>query len=355
MNEFARVYSDAFIKSIQPLHNQVNIFQDKEENEYIHEIDIVRALNILNYIDYQRIGDLFLGCAAINLVNAYMRQPDKKLNYMYKIRLIELLRGINKISDNNVVVSYDASNHMQLLIINFSSFQFSFQASRFSELTKFLSKGNKVAWDGIRKQKCALTIFEFALNNIYISNCTRKGKDLREFLELEIKDYHAGYYVFKDGDLLKKWNFASEPIIEDEYLKNYMRIKLCEPRQEPVILLGTFVKVWDKHVTFIDVRPYIIGIRAIPLCDHINLKRETLEKYVNVDSLDRGNIYFIIGYCKQYHDGSGRMGVTLAENVNCVPFVETGNLRSFDKNVFEKCYTFSAEEYTSRYQKYIKL
>lgn len=122
MNEFARVYSDTFVKSLKPLYDQVSVAQNKEESEYIHEIDVVRALNILNYIDYQRIGDLFLGCAAINLVNAYMRQPDKKMNYMYKIRLIELLRGINKISDNNVVVSYDSSNHMQLLIINFSSF-----------------------------------------------------------------------------------------------------------------------------------------------------------------------------------------------------------------------------------------
>ena len=52
MNEFARVYSDAFIKSLKPLYEQVSVAQNKEECEYIHEIYIVRALNILNYIDY---------------------------------------------------------------------------------------------------------------------------------------------------------------------------------------------------------------------------------------------------------------------------------------------------------------
>jgi hypothetical protein len=354
VNTFLNAYNQAFIEDIKCLQKSI-ISQQEKLREFVSEVDVVRALNVLNYIKYRNVADIFLGCASINLINAYTRQPESKLNYIYKMKLIDLLRSIKQISDENITLSYDNRFNMQLLIINFNIFQFSFQSARFSNLTKFLTKGNQIEWDGIRKQICAKTIFRFALENKYITNQTRKCKNLRDFLDTEETDYYNGYYIFDGGDLLKIWKFAIGEDNTDEYLKNYMRVKLAEPRNEPVILLGTYVKTCNKHITFVKVRPFITGIRTIPICDHVNLHRGTLEKYIDVNSLEQGNIYFIIGHCKLYNDGSGRMGVNLAENINSRPIFAKGNLRFVDKDVFEKCYKFSPEEYTMRLQKYIKL
>ena len=80
--------------------------------------------------------------------------------------------------------------------------------------------------------------------------------------------------------------------------KNYMRVKLCEPRNEPVILIGTFKKVWPKHVTFTTIRPYIKGIQTITICT----KLSNAHQHIYVD-----NIIFVHVsgfFCMTYHVGS---------------------------------------------------
>lgn len=329
--------------------------QHIEAYENIRDIDVVIALNILNYIEYLNIADIFLGCASVNLINTYVKQNNAKLNYEFRLHLINILKGIDKVGDDSIKVVYDDSKQLKILMIQIENFQFSFKFERLSQLISKLSRGNNILWDGIRKQVCAKTIFTFALKSTNISNLTRFGKNLRELINQEEENYNNGFYRFIKGQLIKTGNIKKGVDIENRWLKNYMRVKLCEPRNEPVILIGTFKKVWKKHVTFTTIRPYIKGVQAITLCDHINIYRKTLEKYINFNELVKNKKYYIIGYCKQYSNSNKRIGVVLAEDINKIPIMRIGELKKIEKDTFEKCFTFSIEEYLKAKQKHLKL
>lgn len=102
-------------------------------NEIIEEEDVVKAMVLLNVISYKKIADVFLGCAAINLVNAYVKQDNSKLNYGFKRHLIELLKGVEDINQPKTIqVDYDNRNKQQILMIVIWNFQFSYKFIRHS-------------------------------------------------------------------------------------------------------------------------------------------------------------------------------------------------------------------------------
>lgn len=351
---FEVAFSKAFAADVTTLSKKLKSQIDNNK-EYIEEKDVIKAMNILNYAVYRNIADIFLGCAAINLVNAYVKQDDAKLNYEFRRHLIRILKAIEKVEDKNILVIYDDSKGLRILMIQIAGFQFSFKSERLSQLTKILSQKNKIPWDGMRKQFFATTIFNFALDSKYISNMTRKNESLREYLASEISNYEHGAYKFVNGKLVKTEYIESAHDMDDKYLKNYMRVKLCEPRNEPVILIGTFKKVWPKHVTFTTIRPYIKGIQTITICNHVNIKRTDLEKYIDLNSLVVNKKYYIIGYCRQYSDSNERMGVRLAMNLKGSPLIAIDSLRNISKDTFEKCYLFGIDDYISAKQRHLSL
>lgn len=222
------------------------------------------------------------------------------------------------------------------------------------QIKNMLCTNKQFDWDGIRKQPYSKTIFYFALNNSCISNKTMKNENLRELIANEQNGLHRGEYKTVNGQFVKIKNIKYYLREENDYQLNYMRVKLLECQDRPVILIGKFEKVWDKHITFTMVSPYIKQMVTMPVCDHINLFRPDVEKVLNIDNLVKYDRYYIIGYCKKYPHND-RMGVNLAMNLGFSPIMRVQEFKTLPKDIFEKCHRFSIEEYIGFCQKEIFL
>lgn len=310
----------------------------------ISDEDVLTALVILNFIDYKKVPDIFLACASMNLLNAYAKNTSSKIGYQYKRHLTDVIKGIEDVNQpKSILMGYDNTNNMQLLIVQFWSFQFSFQAQRLSAPIQKLLSSKTIAWDGIKKQPQAKKIFDFAFSRSWISNKTMLGADLHSFVEAEVRNFREGNYSFEDGKLRKTANIKYGADMLDLFLKNYMRTKLLNCTERPVILSGIYRKTWDKHITFTSVRPYIQGIKTITICDHINLKRSDVEQVMDISELVFGKRYYIIGFCEKY-PRNDRMGVRLATEYAFTPIFRLGNYNAFPKDILASCHRFSIEE-----------
>jgi hypothetical protein len=339
-----------FKEALQSLQKEVIALQDN--TEVIGEDDVVKAYVVLNYIDYQNIADAFLGCASLNLLNTYARQPDAKIGYLFRAHFYNFFKGIEDLDlKTKLKIYYDEDD--RLMVFSFWDFQFSFHNIRYNDVVRKLDCG-KVEWDGIRKQRCAETIFDFALSNNYISNKTLSGNSLTMLVDDEIDLYEEGGYRFIIGKLIRiKDNYR--PIeVEDRYDKNYLRTKLLECQDRPVILIGKFVKVWKNHVTFITIRPYIPGVRTTTICNHVNLYRPDVETVMDINQLEKGRKYYIIGRCTQYPH-SFRMGIKLDLSIKPSPLVRLSDMLNMPTDLFSVCHRFDLDEFKSNKNKHLRL
>jgi hypothetical protein len=308
---------------------------------------------LLNLICYKNVADVFLGCAAMNLINAYVNQESAHLNYQFKRHLINLIKGVEDVRQPNLIrVDYD-KHAGGCLMISIMGFQFTYKSIRYSEAIQLLQFHERIEWDGLRKQPYSKTIYEFALCNDHISNLTLAKSNLKEKLSREIDLYNSGSYKFKNGKLVKVTNFNVARDMEDKELKNYFRKKLSDCGNRPVILSGVYVKTWPRHVTFTAILPYIESVKAITICDHINIRRSDLERVYPIDNLKVGRRYYLIGYCNTY--GQGRMGVKLLLGKGFCPIFEIDEFEKMPKDIISLCYRFSIEEYLSAYQGELKM
>lgn len=343
-----------FKDDLQAFNNRILELQSLETPEFIKESDALAALIVLNFIKYERVPDAFLSVAALNMLNRYVKQPNTRINYKFRLHIINVLKGIEDINQKKSILLGYSPKRNNLLIIQFWNFQFSFQGEKLTDQIHNMLSKNNLDWDGIRKQPCAKTIFEFALANSWITNKTMANENLRDLIHTEQAELKKGNYKIVHGQLVKIKNIKYRLREINNYQINYMRIKLVECQDRPVILIGKFAKVWEKHVTFTMVSPYIQHLVTMPICDHINLYRPDVERFINLDSLIKFDRYYIIGYCKKYPH-SDRMGVTLATDLGFSPLLRVQNFKKIPKYMFEKCHRFSIEEYIGFCQKEIFL
>ena len=343
-----------FKDELREFEPEVKTLQNLREPEIITDDEAVVAINVLNYAKFNKVPDLFLGCAAYNLLNAYTKQKENRLSCHFHRFIHEILKGIEDVNQPKTIkVSYDNTEKLRLLIISFWSFQFSFQSISFTEQVATLSSKNDLKWDGIRKQKCAARIFHFALERKWISNETLAGNNLLEFLEHERCSYQTDYTI-KNGRFVKINNLKPAKDEKNFYLKNYVRIKLYNCQDRPVIISAIFRKAWEKHVTFISVKPYIPNTKVITICDHINLFRPDVEKVFDINLLQQGKRYYIIGYCQPYKFDD-RMGVKLAIDEDFCPIFGIDEYEKMPKNISSRCHRFELEDYLSKLQIELKL
>ena len=127
--------------------------------------------------------------------------------------------------------------------------------------------------------------------------------------------------------------------------KNYFRLLLSKAGDKPMILRGKYKRTWDSRVTFTTIRPYIEGIHTKTICDHINILRSEVEKQIDTEKLVKNRTYFIIAYCKEYQDGSGRIGLSLASNTSEQSLFIVDDKKYITDEVIDMCYRFSVEEF----------
>lgn len=334
---------------VDEVHNLVRKLKTaRGPTELVSERDVVRAYCVLNFIRYENIADVFLGCAAVNLLNAYVKNGDAKIGYTFKSHLGEILNAIDRLQSFLIKVGYDNTRQMHLLQIDISGFQFSFKSVEMTELVDELARA--IPWDGFRKQQYSCSIFDFALMCPEVSNLTLSGDDLRAKVLGDVIDFEHGAFEFRDGRLVKiaNLNHSKKPLTE---VVNFLREKLREAEGELVLLEGNFTKVHDKHVTFTAIRPHISGVNSVIVCDHINLTRWVLRRYVDERALRKGQTYFILGYCRPYPKGVwNRMGVHIAEDLDHLPILPADEFHKITNSTFARLHRFSIEEFMARKQ-----
>lgn len=286
----------------------------------------------------------------------YVKQPNNELSCHFHQHIHSILKGIEDLNQPETIkVAYDPTDKLSLLIVNFWDFQFSFQSTQFNNQVQKLSYRNNIKWDGIRKQKCAASIFHFAIENRWISNKTMGGEDFRLFIENEVEHFLDGDYHISGGRFVKIKNI--KPAVEklDYYRKNYIREKLFKCQDRPVIISAVFKKVWSEHVTFVCVKPFIPHTKVISICNHINLYRNDIEKFFKPEDFIFEKRYYIIGYCRPYRENPERMGVILETKADFIPIFGIKEYEKMPANIVSKCHRFSVEDYVSPDQQWLKL
>ena len=272
--------------------------------------------------------------------------------YSFRRHLIPIINGIEGINQNEAIRVYRASDTSDsVLRISIWNFQFNFRVGENTSFPQWIELGKKMEWDGIRKQYCASMIFNYSLGSKWISNLAQKNNELKALVEEELIEYDNGLYHFTDGNLIRTRTDFSNKVIMDKELKNYYRTKLFEYQDRPVIVSGKFSMIWDKHITFTTIRPYIPGCRTVTICNHINLYRPDVEKVFDITTFEKRKKYYIIGYCEPY--GDDRMGIRLATDCGCVPIIRPSELGMIPLDVTCECYRFNTDEFIRDNQKYI--
>lgn len=335
------MYFEDFIDSVQK-----KIKRNQSTVQVVREKDVVKALLILNFIQYQNVEDVFLGCASLNILDAYVRQPTSLINHSYRKHIYNIIKGVEDVKLNNNLVDlkvyYNNESHMIFIVLG--TFQFRFYTKGFQNKYQQVQNIDYIINDGFTKQKSANSIFHSALSNDMITNKTLNGMNLLCFVDDEIKLFETGNYYFEDGFLKKEDNYQKEYEKIDPLDKNYYRSKLLNCQDRPVIFTGKFSKIYDKHITFIWIRPYIKGVRTLTICNHINLLRTDVEKIYDIYSLIKKGTYFIIGRCVKYPN-SNRMGVKLDMSIKPSPLIKKGSYTDLPDDIIAKCHRFDIMEF----------
>src|SRR5574344_907936 len=313
-----------------------------EENAFL-------AFIVLNFYRYSNTADIFLAVASMNLLNAFVKETNE-ISYSFRTHFERILLAILQQKIPFVGIWFDKSKVNSTLMISVCDFQFSFHGEHETETIKSLLQKSPMEWDGIRKQGIATSIFLFAMNSSSLSGKTVGGVSFKDFISGERKSISDGGYAFinKKPVMLKAVPHVSDGYNSDEI--NYFRSRLGECKDKNVILIGKYKKAWDKHLTFISIKPYSKGGNARRICDHINVYRPTVEALVGLENLVVGHVYLLIGKCECYETNRFRYGLTLAPDLGIPPILPMDKMFMLSPEVFSKCITFSAERFLSTRQ-----
>ena len=143
------------------------------EKEYINYLQAEEALNIVKKLRIKSQYDVLLFCAVMNLLNTYVKQPDRKFGYSFKSYINHLFVALTRNDINGVKIGFDIEitkkeQAIAYVIVQIEDIQFSFHqikvTSEALELKQNTDVVKELSFDGIRKQMCACTIFEKVKN-----------------------------------------------------------------------------------------------------------------------------------------------------------------------------------------------
>ena len=177
------------------LNNECIRLQDGDK-EYISDEDAFASYVYVREMKLELEGDFLLFLACINLLNTYVKQNDAKIGYAFK-REIDYFIDVCIKKNNNVLRISEENNGSKgnLLMIQINSIQFSFHSALYKNDGIVLD--NTIKWDGVRKQKCALTIYNNCRSNKLLrSNITYRGADLDMVVDRYLDNYRRGYMDF---------------------------------------------------------------------------------------------------------------------------------------------------------------
>lgn len=168
--------------------NEIALSKQKEvEPELLTEEDIIKAITYINNMQIEDTGDCLIFLSALNLCNAYVKQNNSKITYSFKKCIEYFIEVLNYRNIKDIYIS-KIKNNGTLFIFQIGEIQFSFHDEKPVDINKQYIK--ELSWDGIKKQKCAKTIFNSAINNkIRVTNKTYRNQDLDEKISKTIENY----------------------------------------------------------------------------------------------------------------------------------------------------------------------
>lgn len=159
----------------------------QEKQEIISEEDIIRAVTYLNNIYIDDAGDCLIFLSALNLCNTYVKQNNSQIGYSFKKGIKYLIDILNYRDIKDIYIGR-SKNNGTLYLFQIGDIQFSFHDEKIAEINEKYLKD--LSWDGVRKQKCAKSIFNSTINNeLRVTNKTYRGKNLKEKVEKTIENY----------------------------------------------------------------------------------------------------------------------------------------------------------------------
>ena len=188
-----------FINYTKELNNIAKNLQ--EANEIILEKDAVKAITYLNNIYIEDAGDCLIFLSALNLCNTYVKQTNSKIGYTFKKGIKYLIDTLNYRDISDIYIN-SIQNKGTLYLFQIGDIQFSFHDEKPVEINEQYLK--ELSWDGIKKQKCAKSIFDSSINNkLRTTNKTFRGKNLTDKVEKTLENYHEKKLDIKDLLILK--------------------------------------------------------------------------------------------------------------------------------------------------------
>lgn len=186
--------------------NDNELYKSIKEIELIDSIDVVKAYAILYHGQVENSYDVYLFLACINLLNTYVKQNKKAISYSFKSRIFFINDIIATSTFDDIKINYLASKSELLLMYEVLGVQFSFhgiimEKGIWDMLKKYQAQ---FSWDGIRKQKCAKTVFDTILSKKELTALTRDYRNLYEYLDEVVDLYKKGDIILSKKGLVNK-------------------------------------------------------------------------------------------------------------------------------------------------------
>ena len=173
----------------------------QNETEIINDEDIIKAITYINNMIIEDTGDCLIFLSALNLCNTYVKQTNSKIGYTFK-KYIEYITDILNHKNIKDIHISKIKNNGTLIIFQIGEIQFSFHDEKRIEINEKYQ--SDLTWDGIKKQKCAKSIFTSATNNkLRTTNKTFRNHDLEEKVNKTLKNYQLEKIDIKDLIYLK--------------------------------------------------------------------------------------------------------------------------------------------------------
>ena len=154
---------EEFVDLLNLLNETAIEHQEISEKEAIDSLDAKKALKICDELKIKSDEDILLFLASMNLLNAYAKQKGAEFGYSFKKDLSSLCNQLPGFHWPSLLkMDLQKDKKTSLLLVSLGNIQFSFHSvpdslaipERFAE---------ELEWDGIKKQPCALTLFEDTL------------------------------------------------------------------------------------------------------------------------------------------------------------------------------------------------
>ena len=203
------------------------------QKEIVSDDEAVRALSYIEWLDIFRIEDCFLFCAALNLCNTYVKQQGRKIDYSFKLKLPRLLKAVVNKGIDGILFDFQKDKRASLLIVQIGKVQFSFHNVQSDEILEILDKHkelkSQIEWDGIRKQMCAVSVFDIAEKNTRAPQSITGGSitDRYEFVKNQV-----------DANTIA----LNEIISKEPYLKKKARPNHQKTNSDFVSTIGEILK-----------------------------------------------------------------------------------------------------------------